>query len=340
MIRLTKVELRRLFKRRLFRILLAALFLTVVAIVVVNGALSNRDLAAAHAKAQQQAQAFLTQRLPPGLTQQCGGSVTITPAPENAGGGGPGPILKGAGPCTIFAPSAADLYQDPRFSFADNATHLVIAAIALVSILGFVIGTGFIGAEWTAGTFPLLLTWEPRRLRVLGSKLASLILTFVAIGVVTTALVLFGGWLIAATRGTTSGITGVVKHQVLMYSVRGLLLVVALTGAGAAVAGLTRHTAAALVGAVGYLVVFEIVVRRQHPEWIRWLLTTNAGALIGGWVHVDAVIHGPERFAATLPPTFVLHADRAAAFLGILLVVLVATWALVLVRRDIDESAR
>ncbi|HEU5004087.1 MAG TPA: ABC transporter permease subunit [Actinomycetota bacterium] len=339
MIRLTKVELRRLFKRRLFRVLLAALFLTVLAIIVVNGALSNRDLAGAHAKAQQEAQGFLTQR-PPGLEQACGGSVTITPAPASASRDGPGPVLKGAGPCTIFAPSASDLYQDPRFSFADNGTHLVVAAIALVSILGFVIGTGFIGAEWTAGTFPLLLTWEPRRLRVLGSKLAALIITFVAIGVVTTVLLLFGGWLIAATRGTTAGITGAVKHHILMYSLRGLLLVVALTGAGAAIAGLTRHTAAALVGAVGYLVVFEIVVRRQHPEWIRWLLTTNAGALIGGWVHVDPVIRGPARFLSTPPPSVFVHADRAALFLGILLVVLVATWALVLLRRDIDESAR
>ena len=340
MIRLTRVEFRRLFKRRLFRILLAALFLTALAIIVVNGALSNRNLAGAHARAQQQAQAFLAQGPPPGLRQACGGSVTVTPAPQSPGGGGPGPVFKGAGPCTIYAPSAADLYQDPRFSFAGNATHLVIAAIALVSILGFVIGTGFIGAEWTAGTFPLLLTWEPRRLRVLGSKLASLMLTFVAIGVATTALLLFGGWLIAATRGTTAGLTGVVRHHVVMYSLRGLLLVVALTGAGAAIAGLTRHTAAALVGAVGYLVVFEIVVRRQHPEWIRWLLTTNAGALIGGWVHVDPVIRGPERFAATLPPSFTVHADRAALFLGILLVVLVGTWALVLLRRDVDESAR
>ena len=88
------------------------------------------------------------------------------------------------------------------------------------------------------------------------------------------------------------------------------------------------------------MVVFELVVRRQHPEWIRWLLTTNAGALIGGWVHVDPVIRCPERFAATAPPSFFVHADRAALFLGILLVVLVVSWAVALLRRDIDESAR
>lgn len=334
MTRLARVELRRLVKRRLFRLMMAGLFLTVAAILVVNGALSNRNLAAARAKAEAQAaqvSSTLAKRIP--LDPACGGPVTVTPAPPKDESG---PVLRN--PCVIPEPTAADFYSDPRFSFAGNATHLVIAAVALVSLLGFVIGTGFIGAEWTAGTFPLLLTWEPRRARVLGAKLAALIATFVAVGVVTIGVLLAGGWLIAATRGTTAGTNALVRHQVLWYSLRGLVVIVLLSGAGAAVAGLTRHTAAALVGAVGYMVIFELAMRHLHPQWERWLLTTNAGALVGGWVHVEPIF-GPER-RFNPPPVYTLHADRALLYLGILFVGVIGAWAIGLLRRDVDEAGR
>jgi hypothetical protein len=163
-----------------------------------------------------------------------------------------------------------------------------------------------------------------------------MIVTFVVVGVATVAILLAGGWLIAATRGTTAGMTAAHWHNVLWYSLRGLALIALLSGVGAAVAGLTRHTAAALVGAFGYLVIFELVVRRLHPQWERWLLTTNAGALLSGWTRVEVV----QRFQLgfTPPPEFVLRADRAALYLGALFVLVIATWAVTLVRRDVDEG--
>lgn len=340
MSRLLRVEVRRLMSRRLFRLLLVALFLTVAAVIAVNGFLSNRNFAAARAKAAAQAARFETP--PPELVQACNGHVTVTPAPApgNASGG----IKIGAGDCVIQVPSAADFYSDPRFSIADNAANLVITVVALTSMIGFVVGAGFIGAEWTAGTFPLLLTWEPRRLRVLLAKLATVVVTFVAIGVVAIVLILAGGWLIAATRGTTSGVTELLRHRVLWDALRGLVLIALLTGAGAAIAGLTRHTSAALAGAIGYLVVVELVLRRLHPEWTRWFLTSNAGALLGGFVHIDTIVRGPFSREGRSPfgvnPIFVLHADRAALYLGILFVVAIGTWALMLVRRDVDEGGR
>lgn len=324
------VEFRRLGSRRLFRLLMLALFLTVATILVVNGVRSNNNLAGARAAAAAQAKALDTP--PPGLVAQCGASLQVIAPPQ-----GNGPVR--IGPCTFVAPSAADLYQDPRFSFALNAVNLVTAGIAIVAILGFVVGAGFIGAEWTAGTFPLLLTWEPRRLRVLLAKLVAVIVAFVLIAVVTVAVFLAGAWVIAATRGTTAGTNAAHQHALLMYSLRGLVLVALLTGAGAAVAGLTRHTSAALAGAIGYLVVFEFVVRRLHPEWARWLLTSNAGALLGGTASLDVVDRKRAFIISGKPPaTFVLHADRAAVYLGVLFVVAVGAWSIALVRRDVDES--
>jgi ABC-type transport system involved in multi-copper enzyme maturation permease subunit len=332
MTRLLRVEFRRLLRRRLFRLLILAMFLTVATIIVVNGVLSNRNFAAARAKAAAEANAAL--RAAPIFVEGsgCSGRVTFEQAPD---GTPPGPALNH--PCLFYSPNAQDFYADPRFSFAFNATHLVIAGVALASIVGFVVGAGFIGAEWAAGTFPLLLTWEPRRRRVLVAKLTAVVVTLVAVGVLTVAVLVAGGWVIAATRGTTAHVTPVVWHNVLWYSLRGLALVALLSSVGVALAGLTRHTAAALVGAIGYLVVFEIVVRHLHPQWERWLLTTNAGALLGGSVRVL-----PEQrfaFKFTPQPAFVLHADRAGLYLGVLAILMIASWVIALVRRDVDDAS-
>jgi ABC-2 family transporter protein len=328
------VEFRRLRQRRLFRLLLLGMFLTIVAIIVGNAVLSNRNLTAARTKAAAEAQAALKAGAPPFFKTGCSGKLKMVLAPTGAE---PGPAPDN--PCIFYSPNAQDFYADPRFSFALNATHLVISSVALVSIVGFVMGTGFIGAEWTAGTFPLLLTWEPRRLRVLFAKLGVVIAAFLVIGVVTTAVLLAGGWFIAATRGTTAGMTATMWQEVLWYSLRGLALIALLSGAGAAIAGLTRHTSAALVGAIGYLIVFEIVVRHLHPQWIRWFLTSNAGALLGGWVTVDV----PQRdrvFGFSPVKEFVLRANRGGVFLAVLFVIVVAAWAIALVRQDVNESVQ
>jgi ABC-2 type transport system permease protein len=334
MTRLVHVELRRLFGRRLFRLLLAGVFLTLLVVLVVNGVRSNRNFAAARARAAQRAAAFASP--PPPLVSLCAGKAITTPAPS----GGPGPIKSGANPCIYQAPTAQDFYSDPRFSFAANAANLVITAVAMTALVGFVVGAGFVGAEWGAGTFTLLLTWEPRRLRVLSAKLLAVVVTFVAAALVATALAVGGAWLVAATRGTTAGTVAGVWHSVVYSGLRGLALVALLSAVGVCVAGLTRHTAAVLVGAIGYMIVFEFVVRRLHPEWSRWLLASNAGALLGGRISLPLVHRGPGVAFFGQPTVFVLHAGRAAIYLCALCAVALVAWAVTLVRRDVDEGGR
>ncbi|MGH2718171.1 MAG: ABC transporter permease subunit [Actinomycetota bacterium] len=329
---LVGVEVRRLWSRRLFRLLVLGLFATLIVIAVVNGVRSNRDLTAAHAKAARLAQQNAAP--PPPLVAQCNGNVQVTPEPT----GGPefnGPL---GGPCVWIAPSAQDFYSDPRFSFAENAVNLLITAVTLAAVIGFVVGAGFVGAEWTNGTFPLLLTWEPRRIRVLVAKALSAIASFVAVAVVAVVVAVGSAWLIAATRGTTSGTTALIWHHVTYDSLRGLILVALLVGAGVAIAGVARHTSAVLAGAVGYIVIFELIVRRLHWQWQRWLLLENAGALMSGKSQIFPVHEGPKGlFVNTV---FTLHADRAALYLCILFVVVMLAWALSLTRRDVDESGR
>jgi ABC-type transport system involved in multi-copper enzyme maturation permease subunit len=141
----------------------------------------------------------------------------------------------------------------------------------LFVIAGWLIGTSLVGAEWQAGTMTTLLTWEPRRFRVLMTKtLAAAIGVFV---MMLALVLLFTGlmWLVAATRGSTVGLDA----SLLWYAVR----LAALAAIGAVLAlGLTtvtRNSAAALGIAFAYLLVVEGLIRGFLPGWRGWLLGDN-----------------------------------------------------------------
>jgi ABC-2 type transport system permease protein len=209
--------------------------------------------------------------------------------------------------------------------------------VVAVGLLGFVIGTSFIGAEWASGTMASLLTWEPRRIRVLVAKLAAPIVVLVIVGVVAIALGLGGAWLIAATRGTTADTTSHAVNLTIGRGARGLLLIGLLTGAGCAIAGFTRHTVAALVATVAYLVIVESILRGLLPGWFRWFLTSNAAAVLTGKVRLFLPATGGFS-SATLQGSFVLHASRGLIYLTALLAALVGIWAFTFTHRDIDEG--
>jgi ABC-2 type transport system permease protein len=325
MMRLFGTELRRLLARRMFRYLA----LVGLGVLLLVGAFSffhsSRNVAAAQAKARQQAADQVAQFNsaigPGGAVIQCKSGPN---APPDA--------------CRV--PTVDDIYQaiyqDPRYSFAGHAPVVVIGIVAAVALAGLVIGAGFIGAEWGSGTMAALLTWEPRRIRVLASKLITVIVVLVLAGVLAMLLALAGSYLIAATRGTTAGITHQVVKLIAERGARGLILIALLTGAGAALAGFTRHTVAALVTTVAYLVIVEIILRRFEPNWGRWLLTSNAGAVVGGSVR----IFGGDKFVRGRlnTPEYVLHASRGVIYLVALFAALLLIWIVSFTRSDIDEG--
>jgi len=325
--RLLNAEVRRLTARRMFRYLLLASLAVLVLLGVLQAIRSNRDIAGAQARARTEAalEASRFGSIPPAVVAQC--KAGLQPgAPPDA--------------CAFHGPTVDEIYQgiyrDPRYSFAEHAPNVVVGIVTAMSLLGFVIGAGFIGAEWGAGTMASLLTWEPRRLRVLAAKLGAAILVFVAVGAVAIALGMTGSWLIAASRGTTSGTTSHVVNVMIGRGARGLLLVGFLTGAGCAIAGFTRHTVAAVAATVGYLIIVESILRHVQPGWVRWFLTTNAAAVLAGRLRLflpppPGGSFGPERI-------LVLHASRGVIYLAGLLAVLVVIWALTFTRRDIDEG--
>lgn len=143
-------------------------------------------------------------------------------------------------------------------------------------------GASMVGAEWKAGAFTTLLTWEPRRLRVAVTKLlaAGLLATVVS---VLLQLVFIGALApTVAFRGTTGGadaewFRGLAGAMGRGASLAGLGAVV-----GGAVAMVGRSTAAALGVAFAYLAVFEAVIRAWKPMMARWLLGENAAIFLTG----------------------------------------------------------
>jgi ABC-type transport system involved in multi-copper enzyme maturation permease subunit len=147
---------------------------------------------------------------------------------------------------------------------------------SLFAIAGWLIGTSLVGAEWQAGTMSTLLTWEPRRSRVLAAKTIA-----AGIGVFAMILVLellFTGLmaLVAATRGSIEGTDTSLVRSLVGFDVRVATLAALGAILGLSLAMVTRNTGATLGIAFVYLVIVEGIFRQFLPGWRAWLLGDNS----------------------------------------------------------------
>jgi len=177
--------------------------------------------------------------------------------------------------------SSPQVGADPRFPLTMLPDILRGTSIPLI-LAGWLLGASFIGADWRAGTITTLLTWEPRRTRVIVAKLlACAASVFVlAIGL----QVVLGGVLAldAAFRGTTEGVGAPWWRESSGVAARAATLASVASVIGFAVASIGRNTAAALGAGFAYLAVIENLVRGLRPAWQRWLFTDNAAVFISG----------------------------------------------------------
>jgi len=54
------------------------------------------------------------------------------------------------------------------------SSRMVTTFAAVLALVAYIVGASFVGAEWSSGGMMNLLLWRPRRLQVLGTKLAVL----------------------------------------------------------------------------------------------------------------------------------------------------------------------
>jgi len=294
MIALLGVEWRRVLARRLVRVSAALAVLAVLAAGAITF-LVSRDTDAASLAQAQAARQVEVQRC---ITGQLEGVPADVPADHRAEFCEQG-----------FIPPV----QDRRFHY-EHLPEILVGTSGFAIILGWLLGASLVGAEWHAGTMATLLTWEPRRVRVLAAKLVAAGTLVFALTVV--LQLLLGAALLPAglLRGTTDGIDSDWLRSLSGVGLR--VAAVSVVGAtlGLSIATLGRNTAAALGIAFGYLAVVENAIRGLRPNWSPWLLGDNIIVVITNQTQNTPLAGRSALEAAALVACYTLALLAAALF--------------------------
>jgi ABC-type transport system involved in multi-copper enzyme maturation permease subunit len=180
--------------------------------------------------------------------------------------------------------------HDERFIFASEMPEITRGVAIPLFGLALIIAASFVGAEWGAGTMTTLLTWEPRRGRVLAAK--TIASAAVAALTVVSILVLVDivWFVIAATRGVTEGTAGSTWWTLAGVWLRAAALAVFGATLGVGLATYTRNTAGAIGIGLGYTLILDNVIGFWRDGQFRdWLFQENFTRLLGMPVEVDPV---------------------------------------------------
>jgi hypothetical protein len=279
-VRLLRAEWSRLFARRFTRIMLVVVA-ALLGLIGTGVALSSeRPGPAVVARAEQQASRVRADV----AAERAACEATRASPPPTADA----PGRRFPSDCSKIDPAQvrAEDFMPRVFSFRDEASELLMVLGALLAMLGFAVGASFVGAEWSSGGMTNLLLWQPRRLAVLGGKLAALVTGVTAVSAVFTAGWLAALYAIAGARGRIGTVTTGVAQSLALDAGRAWALALAAAVIGFCVASLGRHTAMALGLAVGWGLVLEIglrivlaIVEAAKPE--RYLASSYAAAWLG-----------------------------------------------------------
>lgn len=329
MMRLTKVELRRLFSRRLTSIALLGAF-----------AFTGLMLFDAY----QQAKPLSSQQLAFQKTQfdQAHQSWELNGVQQFKDCQKKQAIAKKSDPnidyrCNDMEPKWAN-WGKPKVKFADLMHSVLLNWSYLIAFIGYLIGAGFVAAEFSSGSIGNWLTFEPRRMRVYASKLVAAGVGLIPAILALLGLLIGGVWLITAHYGSAAGTTGKMWSDLGFMTGRSITLAVVAAVVGAAMGTLLRHTAAVIGIAMGYLVLVEAIFSHSLQNMQLWLLRIN----MEGWLQ-----HGTKYFLTTCKTDSqgnyrcdgvekLLGFGHSATYLGSLVVLVVALSAMAFRRRDVN----
>ncbi|ADB30167.1 hypothetical protein Kfla_1063 [Kribbella flavida DSM 17836] len=233
---------------------------------------------------------------------------------------------------------ALEQWGKPQTVFTEVMPELLLGSSYLLAFAAFLIGASFVGAEFSSGSIGNWLTFEPRRLRVYGSKLLGVAIGMVPVAVATLALLLVGTYLIVADLGSTAGTTGEVWGNLAETSVRAGLLTAVAGALGGVLGLLLRHTAAAIGLVMGYAVLVEGVFGSILQSAQPWLARVNFDAWVmhGTTYYVQSCKSTPEGYYNCESVEKALSFEHGAWYLGIVAVVLITLGGLVFRRRDVN----
>jgi ABC-2 type transport system permease protein len=329
MVRLTKVELRRLMARRLTAVGLAGLFLITILLLVATWFDARPLSAVEQQQAQQQYEMAHKDWVEHAqeIRTQCEADWKTQPDPK--------PKLEEM--CVYSEPKPEDFGKPPTV-FAQIMPELLQGSSYFLAFAAFLIGASFLGAEFSSGAIGNWLTFEPRRLRVYGSKLLAAATGFVPIAAVVLAVILFGTFLIVDKLGDTASTTGKVWGDLSAIGGRAVLTTALAAALGSVVGLLLRHTAAAIGVVMAYLVLAEGVFAAFLEKAQPWLVKLNFDAFVrhGAQYSVTECKTGSDGSYICDYVQKTLSFEHGAWYLAIFTVVVVLLGGWVFHRRDVN----
>jgi ABC-type transport system involved in multi-copper enzyme maturation permease subunit len=206
---------------------------------------------------------------------------------------------------------------------------LLVTLTTLLGLIALVVGTTFVGAEWTSGSMSNLMLFEPRRSRVWLAKVVAVVVVVTAFATAVLGLVVVAS--LAAAVSWSDAPWGSTRGWDAAYAtLRGVTVVVALAMVGVAMTLALRSTIATVGLSFGYALVGEAMFRAVAAQAVEpWLLSSHMFAFLQGRLELYGQSFGRR------PDVTVLHLQTSALYLGAsMLVLLVASW-LTFRRRDI-----
>jgi ABC-2 type transport system permease protein len=188
-------------------------------------------------------------------------------------------------------------YMDSHLKLADLPSVLE-GISSITSILALVVGASVVAVSWQTGTISTIFTWEPRRLRWFAARILVIAAGVFVMTVLIVAFLSAGLAIAAMLRGSTVGINGEWRSDVLTTWLRISVTASAAALIGGAVAAVGRHTSAALGVVFVWTAVLEGLIRGFRPLWSPWLLGDNLVSFLS-WERMQVQVSRFEFYTVT-----------------------------------------
>ena len=237
--------------------------------------------------------------------------------------------------CQQMLPQPEWYLERSVLSLREELNDTGMALIFLLLVAAIIVGTTFSGADWASGSMGNQLLFEPRRVKVWLAKGAAVVL-----GVALFAtLVLAVFWALLAGFAVMRGIVtppGVLT-EVWQTAARGVALVSGAALGAYALTMMFRSTVGTLGLLLGYAVAGEaLAATLPITKMSQWTLSQNVQAWLSNGVEVydDSLCQGSAMEGGD-SCTYLLTLEHAAAYLGVLLVLVVVASLVTFRRRDV-----
>lgn len=237
---------------------------------------------------------------------------------------------------------------DPAPFTSQDMESLIMIAGGLACVVALMVGASAGGADWGARTMGLVLSWEPRRVRVFVARLGVLLV----LAVVLTAVVVGIAWAVASLIGNAHGLDPAVHlppdsfakpadpEHGLSIALRWLPLGILAAAGGYGVAMAARSTGWAIGATVALLAIVGPILGAVWKWGGQWLVHTNISAWLEDglqWILNDREAYSMDGTLNTDPSVVVfISAGRAMGVLVVTVVLLLVVAATLLARRDVD----